>query len=122
METKAVSETKADLQSDAHDAAANLVRAELALVRSEFREEITRLEASGVAFGVAAVAGLLGAHALVETFVVSAHMKPWRGLFAGFTLLGLSAVAALTGYRALPKKALERIAGDPTPGMQVFDG
>jgi hypothetical protein len=119
MET--VSETKADLQSDAHEAAASLVRAELALVRREFRDEITSLEASGVAFGVAAVAGLLGAHALVETFVVSAHMKPGRGLFAGFALLGVSALAAVTGYRALPKRAIEKIAGDPSPGMQVFN-
>jgi hypothetical protein len=121
MEQRIVGETKADLQSDAHEAAADLVRAELALVRREFRDDIKSLEASGVAFGTAVVAGVLGAHALVETFIISGHMKPWRGLLASGALLGLSAVAAVVGYRALPKRTIERIAG-ANPGMQVFNG
>jgi len=90
-------------------------------VRTEFRGEIEGLKTSARAFGAAGTAGLLGIHALVETFVVSDRIRPWRGIAAGFGLLGFAGIAALLGYRALPKRALARVAGEVNPGMQVFD-
>jgi hypothetical protein len=120
METTDTVVTTTDLQSEAHTAAGNLIRAEIGLVRKEFEDEIRGLRTSALAFGASGVMGLLGAHALVETFVVSGTVRPWRGVLAGVALLGAAGLAALAGYRTLPKRALARVAGDLQPGMQVF--
>jgi hypothetical protein len=121
MEKTTESVTTTDLQSEAHAAAGNLVRAEIALVRKEFRDEIRGLETSAAAFGAASVAGLLGLQALVETLVVSEEVPPWRGIAAGLGLLALAGAIGLLGYRALPKRALRAAAaGNLEPGMQVF--
>lgn len=109
-------ETTSELRDEAHTAAQNLIRAEVALLREEFRGELGKVKVSALAFGVAGVAALLGVSALVETLVVSGAVRPWRGLATGFGLLGLAGVAGVVGYRALPGGA----EGDTSSGVQVY--
>lgn len=113
--------TTSDLRSEARTAAGNLFRAEIGLLRKEFQDEIQALRFSALAFGAAGILGLFGAQALVETAVTSSTIRPWRGLLVGFGLLSAAGLAARTGYRALPQRALRRVSGDPQPGMQVFE-
>jgi hypothetical protein len=113
-------ETTHELRDDAHTAARNLIQAELALLREEFRGELRKVKVSALAFGVAGVAGLLGVSALVETLVVSGAVRPWRGLITGLGLLGVAGAAGAIGYRALPGIAGGRAEGDSSSGVQVF--
>ena len=115
MEDTQENTTTRELRSEAHRAQGELLRAEIALVRRELRDEIKQLEVSAAGLGVAAVAGLLGLHSLVETAIRSDTTSPRRGLLVSWALLGLAGIGLAVAYRALPTAD-----GSEPAGMQVF--
>jgi hypothetical protein len=92
----------------------DLIREEIALARSEIREEMSAAQTVGIAFGAAAVAGLLGATilcvALGGAIADGLNWPAWAGYgIVAALLLGGAFFAARFGrtrlatIRALPK-------------------
>lgn len=115
MKDTSENKTTRELKNEAHSAQGELIRAEIALVRRELRDEIRSLEVSAAGLGVAAVAGLLGLHSLVETAIRSDTTSPRRGLLVSGSLLGLATLGLVVAYRALPTTK-----GAKAGSMQVF--
>jgi fructose-specific phosphotransferase system IIC component len=95
------------------DDARDLIREEIQLARAEIREEVAGLQTVAIAFGVAAVVGLLGAMllaiALGGALAYALHWPSWAGygimavlfLAAGWGLC-LYARAKMRVIRAIP--------------------
>lgn len=88
-----------------------LVKAELALAREEVTRQIDEVKHAAIAMSTAAVLAVLGLSTLLVSLVLVISPRPLTALVIGIILLLLAGGALLVGYRARPKKPLERTQG-----------
>lgn len=88
-----------------------LAKKELALARTELREDLRGEVAGAVRLGMAAVAGLLTVNILLVTavFALARTMPNWAaGLLASGVTLLFAVALALSGWRRVTHRPLER--------------
>ncbi len=86
-----------------------LARAEVMHARLELKQELKAATRAGIALGVGAVLGLIGAALLFVTVALALPVAGWLGaLLVGGVLLLVAGVAALWGYKKLPKQPMAR--------------
>lgn len=83
-----------------------LVRIEVALARDELRSEIKAARHSAIAFGVAAVTGIVALALLLVALALAIEVSGIPPLVIGAVLLVVAIAAAVIGYRAMPRKPL----------------
>ena len=106
----ATDQSIADIVREALHDAQELVRSEIALARTEVRQEVKRLGAGAAALAGAAVAGLLGLIFLFTTIAWAiSELAQWP-VWAGFGIVTLIALLAAALLVAMGRR---RLAGAP---------
>ncbi|MDB4945135.1 MAG: hypothetical protein JWP97_4669 [Labilithrix sp.] len=97
-----------DLVREALDEAKELVRLEVQLAKADAREEILQVKRSGVLFGIAFGAALIGLALLGVALVLALGGTALVALAVAGGFLVLAGVLGYVGYGMLPKAPLEK--------------
>ena len=100
--------TTGHLVTDAVDQMRELLKSEVALARSDIRREVLAARAAAITLGVAGAAALLALSLLLVALALAIDLSAVPALVIGIVLLVVSGVAGYAGYRALPRKPLDK--------------
>jgi hypothetical protein len=85
-----------------------LLRTELALAVDEAQHQLAAARHGAIAMAITAVTATVGLSLLLVALALTTSAGPLTALILGVVLLGLASLAGIFGYRALPRKPLER--------------
>lgn len=95
------------LVTEVLDQARELVRIEVDLARNEIRQEVAQAIRAAIAFGIAAVSGVLVLCMIAMGVVLALGGTAIVAFVIGGVMLLVGVVAAFVGYGLLPRRPLE---------------
>jgi uncharacterized membrane protein YqjE len=99
-----------------------LVQTEIALAKTELRQELAQAKAAAFAVGFAAAAALIGLAVLVVGVSLAIDRGPLPALLFGAGFLVVAAIAFVLGYSRAPKRPLPRTLSRVQTDVRMLKG
>ncbi|HKQ70332.1 MAG TPA: phage holin family protein [Polyangiaceae bacterium] len=105
-----------DLVKEALAEAKELIALEVLLAKDEVKREVVATKSAGIALGASAVVLILAIALLLVSVALAIFPGPFPALVMGLVLMASAMIAALAGFKLLPKNPLgqtrKRLATD----------